>query len=143
MNDCSPSPARDAHDAWDRIQARLRAELGEATFASWLAPLTLVDVDGEEVTLGVATRFLRDWIESHYADRIAALWADHRPGIQDARIVIHDGLPPDADGEPRTAGERPKARRDGALGPRPRRPRPAAAVPAHAGDCWAALRTRR
>ena len=105
MNDCSPSPARDAHDAWDRIQARLRAELGEATFASWLAPLTLVDVDGEEVTLGVATRFLRDWIESHYADRIAALWADHRPGIQDTRIVIHDGLPPDADGKPRTAGD--------------------------------------
>ena len=116
MNDCSPSPARDAHDAWDRIQARLRAELGEATFASWLAPLTLVDVDGEEVTLGVATRFLRDWIESHYADRIAALWADHRPGIQDTRIIIHDGLPPDADGKPRTAGERPQARRDGALG---------------------------
>ena len=118
MTDSSPPRDRDTQADWERIRARLRAELGDASFASWLAPLTLVDVDGEEVTLGVATRFLRDWIESHYADRIATLWADHRPGIQTARIVIHDGLPPDTDGKPHTAGERPQARRDGALGRR-------------------------
>ena len=117
MNDCSPSPARDAHDAWDRIRARLRAELGEATFASWLAPLVLVDIKDEEVILGVATRFLRDWIKSHYADRIVALWAENRPSIQGARIVIHAGLQSDADGNPRATGERPQARHDGAVGP--------------------------
>ena len=105
MTDGLPPQDRDTQADWERIRARLRAELGDATFASWLAPLTLVDVDGEEVTLGVATRFLRDWIESHYADRIASLWAEHRPSIQDARIVIHDGLPPDAEGEP-TRGRR-------------------------------------
>ena len=117
MNDCSPSPARDAHDAWDRIRARLRAELGEATFASWLAPLVLVDIKDEEVILGVATRFLRDWIKSHYADRIVALWTENRPSIQGARIVIHAGLQSDADGKPRAAGEWPQARHDGAVGP--------------------------
>ena len=99
MNDCSPSPTRDAQDAWDRIRARLRAELGEATFASWLAPLTLVQVDGEQVTLGVGTRFLRDWIASHYAHRIAALWAEERPGIQSAHIAIHTGQPPAGEDE--------------------------------------------
>ena len=124
MTDGPPPRDRATQADWERIRARLRAELGDASFASWLAPLTLVDVDGEEVTLGVATRFLRDWIESHYADRIAALWADHRPGIQGARIVIHDGLPPDADGKTRTAGERPKAQRDGALGLRAHDARP-------------------
>ena len=103
MTDGSPPPARDARDAWDRIRARLRAELGEATFASWLAPLTLVAADGDQVTLGVGTRFLRDWVASHYAHRIAALWADEQPGIQSVHIAIHAGQPPAGEDEPHPA----------------------------------------
>ncbi len=88
-------PGRDAREAWERVRLQLRAEVGEATFASWLAPLVLVDIDGDQVTLGVATRFLRDWIASHYAHRIAALWARERRGIQSVRIAIH-AAPPQA-----------------------------------------------
>ncbi len=96
--------------AWQRVRGKLRAEVGEATFASWLAPLVLVEIDGDEVTLGVATRFLRDWIASRYAHRIAALWALERDGIQSARIVIHAAAPGDGESAPHAAAEAPPVR---------------------------------
>ena len=71
VTDHAPPPARDGQDAWHRVRARLLAEVGQATFASWLAPLILVAIDGDQVTLGVGTRFLRDWVASRYAHRIA------------------------------------------------------------------------
>ena len=111
MTDTSPPPARDEQDAWKRVRERLLAEVGHATFASWLAPLVLVEVDGDEVVLGVATRFLRDWIASHYADRIAALWARERSGIQSVQIVIHVGQPTAVEDELRAASKAPPARR--------------------------------
>ena len=111
VTDHAPPPARDGQDAWHRVRARLLAEVGQATFASWLAPLILVAIDGDQVTLGVGTRFLRDWVASRYAHRIAALWAEERHGVQSARIVIHAGQPQAGEGEPRTAGEPPTARR--------------------------------
>ena len=117
VTDSPPPPARDAQVTWQKIRARLRAELGEATFASWLAPLTLVEVDGDQVTLGVGTRFLRDWVASHYAHRIAALWAEERPGILSAHIAIHTRQPSAGEAEPHAASTPAPARpRDGARG---------------------------
>ena len=113
VTDRVPPPARDGQEAWQRVRARLLAEVGQATFASWLAPLALVDVDDDQVTLGVGTRFLRDWIASHYAHRLAALWAEERHGIQNARIVIDAGEPPAAESAPLGAAEPAPARSRG------------------------------
>ena len=106
--------ARDGQDAWQRVRERLLAEVGQATFASWLAPLSLVDVDDDQVTLGVSTRFLRDWVASRYAHRIAALWAEELSGILSVRIVIHTGEPLAGEGEASRAGEPPAAHRGSA-----------------------------
>ena len=104
----NPPPTRDAHESWQRVRTRLRAEVGEATFASWLAPLVLVAIDEDQVTLGVATRFLRDWIASRYAHRIGALWALERSGIRSTHIVIHT-TPAMAHTEASAPGEAPVA----------------------------------
>ena len=50
---------------WSRIRARLRGELGEATFNSWFKSLELHKTSKHQVTLRVSTRFIRSWIESH------------------------------------------------------------------------------
>ena len=113
-------------DAWARVRERLRAEVGEATFASWLAPLILVDVDDDQVTLGVATRFLRDWITSRYAHRIAALWALEREGIRSASIVIRAPRPEDGESIPAAADGGPPAPPDD-RGPAARAREPASA----------------
>jgi chromosomal replication initiator protein len=59
---------------WARVRGRLREEFGDAAFRSWLSKMTLFDVADGRVRIGVPTRFLRDWVAAHYADRIRALW---------------------------------------------------------------------
>ncbi|MET0427156.1 MAG: chromosomal replication initiator protein DnaA [Microvirga sp.] len=63
-----------AAENWARVKRRLRAELGEDVFASWFARLELDAVVDGCAFLTVPTRFLKSWIESHYADRVLTLY---------------------------------------------------------------------
>ena len=73
---------------WERVRARLRGELGDSTYRSWVMPLSLGDVDADTVILQAPTRFMRDWIETHYADRIRALWRDENPGVRNVTLLV-------------------------------------------------------
>jgi chromosomal replication initiator protein len=57
---------------WRRIQTRLRAELGEDVFTSWFGRVELDNYDGRIVQISVPTKFLRNWLQSHYSDRLLA-----------------------------------------------------------------------
>jgi chromosomal replication initiator protein len=56
--------------SWERIALRLRAELGEDLYSSWFARMEAERLDGRRLVASVPTRFLRNWIEAHYADRL-------------------------------------------------------------------------
>ena len=81
-----PDPQLAAH--WDRVRDRLQQDVGEVEFRMWLRPMTLGGVDGDEVTLLLPTRFLRDWVRGHYADKLNALWQheDKRVRRVDIRV---------------------------------------------------------
>ncbi len=57
---------------WRRIQSRLRAELGDDVFTSWFGRVELEGYDGRVVQVSVPTKFLRNWLQSHYSDRLLA-----------------------------------------------------------------------
>ena len=59
---------------WIGVLAQLRAEVGEDAFRNWLQPINLEHVDSGLAVIAVPTRFLRDWVATHYADRLLALW---------------------------------------------------------------------
>jgi len=73
---CAPS------DAWARVKSRLRAELGEDVFASWFRGVEVEQVDDEVVRLTVATRFLRNWLRSHYYDFVLRLSRGEWPTVE-------------------------------------------------------------
>ncbi len=56
--------------AWARVKSRLRGELGEDVYASWFRGVEIEEVDGDIVHLSVATRFLRNWLKTHYYDSV-------------------------------------------------------------------------
>jgi len=60
---------------WARVRGLLRSEVGDASYRSWLKPLTLVSITDGTVRIAVPTRFMRDWVVSHYGDRLRELWA--------------------------------------------------------------------
>jgi chromosomal replication initiator protein len=80
---------------WAQVRGRLRTEFGEATFRSWLKPLTLVGQHEDAVNIAVKTRFMRDWITQHYAERIRSLWQAANPDIRSIELVV-DGSRPQA-----------------------------------------------
>ncbi|MBY0429831.1 MAG: hypothetical protein K2Q10_01425, partial [Rhodospirillales bacterium] len=61
------------HTQWERIKIRLREEFGEAVFRSWMKPLALIEVRDGVLRVGAPTRFMRDWVNTHYAEYIRAL----------------------------------------------------------------------
>ena len=58
--------------------------------------MALVGRDGDEVTIQMPTRFLRDWVRSHYSDKLAALWRAENPSVQrvDLRVATVAVSPP-------------------------------------------------
>jgi chromosomal replication initiator protein len=61
-------------ERWQRVKNRLRIELGDDVFTSWFARMELEAVDKGAVRLSVPTRFLRNWIQSHYSERVLSNW---------------------------------------------------------------------
>lgn len=78
---------------WGRIRERLKDEYGETAFRSWLQPLTLGGVNGGEVRIVVPTRFMRDWVLTHYADRIRALWTGEDPSVLSIDVSVASAMP--------------------------------------------------
>ncbi len=61
-------------ERWQRVKNRLRTELGEDVFTSWFARMELEAVESGAVRLSVPTRFLRNWIQSHYSEKVLSNW---------------------------------------------------------------------
>jgi chromosomal replication initiator protein len=77
---------------WARVRGRLRNEVGDAAFKSWLKPLTLREVRDGTVRLMVATRFMRDWVAAHYGDRLRELWREEDPSVRAIEISVDPSL---------------------------------------------------
>jgi chromosomal replication initiator protein len=57
-------------EVWDRVQMRLREQIQDRNFETWIRPLSLLSVEEEHVVLGVPNAFFQDWIETHYRNAI-------------------------------------------------------------------------
>ena len=73
---------------WARIRGRLQADVGDVEYRTWLRQMTLVGIDGDEVTVHLPSRFLRDWVRSHYGEKITRLWQQENPRIRRVDIRV-------------------------------------------------------
>jgi chromosomal replication initiator protein len=80
-------------DFWERARARLRSEVGEAAFNSWLKPLEILDATNRVVRMTVPTRFMRDWVAKNYADHIRALWQGEDQACDAVEILVATAAP--------------------------------------------------
>jgi chromosomal replication initiator protein len=80
--------AQSATEVWSRVKRRLRAELGEDVFASWFGRLELEAVVDGCAKLTVPTRFLKSWIESHYADRVLSTYRSEAPAVERISVAM-------------------------------------------------------
>jgi chromosomal replication initiator protein len=88
LQHASLSPSAEIVSTWKKVHAQMRQEFGEAIFRSWLKPLTLQAYYHGVMEISVPTRFMRDWVQNHYADRIQALCAAANADIKRVQFVV-------------------------------------------------------
>src|SRR5437016_7647941 len=79
-------------DGWTRVKDRLRAEVGDDVYASWFARMELDGSEGDTVKLSVPTRFLKSWIQSHYAERVLACWQAEQPNFSRVELTVRSAV---------------------------------------------------
>ena len=75
-------------ERWQRVKDRLRVELGEDVFSSWFGRMELDTVENGAVRLSVPTRFLRNWIQAHYSERVLAKWQAEEPVVTRLELSV-------------------------------------------------------
>ncbi|HPF78506.1 MAG TPA: chromosomal replication initiator protein DnaA [Alphaproteobacteria bacterium] len=85
------TPSKETVAIWKLVHKALRGEFGEAVFRSWLKPLTLQAYYHGTLEVSVPTRFMKDWIQTHYAKRILEMCMEKDADIKRLEIVVVQG----------------------------------------------------
>jgi len=89
--EASLKPSKEILKVWKKVHSEMRSEFGEAVFRSWLKPLKLQAFYHGTMEVSVPTRFMRDWIQNHYSDRILAMCSEASEDIKRLQIVVVQG----------------------------------------------------
>lgn len=73
---------------FERVSARLKAQVGPDVFASWFGRLKLHSVSKSLVRLSVPTTFLKSWINNRYLDLITSLFQQEDAEILKVEILV-------------------------------------------------------
>src|SRR3954454_1809775 len=81
--------------AWESIRASLRRDCGARTFDGWLRPIALggFDPDAGVVRLQLPSQFMADWVQTHFAERLALAWRARLPEVKQIRIGVGPAAP--------------------------------------------------
>ena len=73
---------------WQKISKNLKESLGEEIFDSWIKDLVPISYDGFDLAMRAPTRFIRDWINSHYIDDIKRCWLTEKVNVRTISINV-------------------------------------------------------
>jgi chromosomal replication initiator protein len=79
-------------ERWNRVRNRLKAGVGDDIFNSWFARMELEGIEDDTVRLSVPTRFLKSWVQSHYADRLLSCWQEELPTNTRVELTVRSAV---------------------------------------------------
>lgn len=81
--------------AWDAIRAGLRRDCGARTFDGWLRPIALAGFEPDTGTLRLElpSQFMADWVQTHFAERLALAWRARHAAVRQIRIGVGPAAP--------------------------------------------------
>ncbi|MBR0559614.1 chromosomal replication initiator protein DnaA [Neokomagataea sp. TBRC 2177] len=78
--------------AWHIVRDKLKSEVGEVEYGTWLRQIVLGPLEDDELTLFLPSRFLRDWVRSQYEERLKSLWRTEYPKVQHIELLVRRGM---------------------------------------------------
>jgi chromosomal replication initiator protein len=81
--------------AWESIRTGLRRDCGARTFDGWLRPIALGNFDADTGTLRLElpSQFMADWVQTHFAERLALAWGASCPLVRNIQIGVGANAP--------------------------------------------------
>ena len=75
---------------WSSIKLQLKDVYGEAEYSNWLKLLTFSKIDKEIIIFYAPTKFMCDWILSHYGKKILSMWREKNKSIKDISVLVYN-----------------------------------------------------
>lgn len=75
-------------DEWGQVCSQLKMEFGETAFDSWLKPLQIGAYNNGVMDICVPTAFMKNWVLTHYSDRIHKIWEHKNPSIKKINFIV-------------------------------------------------------
>ena len=86
------APHINIKDQWNSVLKKLNVEYGNEIFNSWIKNIRIKNLDEDILYFTVPTRFIRDWITSHYLDKIIYFLNQENPQVKRVKINIDNSL---------------------------------------------------
>ncbi|WP_424628647.1 chromosomal replication initiator protein DnaA [Bradyrhizobium sp. SYSU BS000235] len=84
--------ANNEQNHWNRVKGRLRTNVGEDVYTSWFARMDLERIQDDSVHLSVPTKFLKSWIQAHYAERVLSCWQAELPEVSRVDLTVRSAV---------------------------------------------------
>ncbi len=75
-------------ETWSRLALRLRAELGDDLYTSWFGRMEPQSFCDGQLVASVPTRFLKSWIENHYAAKLLKIAAAEFAELRHVQLKV-------------------------------------------------------
>ena len=79
---------------WSNLKLRLKEIYGEAEYSNWLKLLTFSKIEKDVIVFYAPTKFMCDWILSHYGKKILSLWIEKNKSIKDISVHVYNDKEP-------------------------------------------------
>ncbi|MDX1921728.1 MAG: chromosomal replication initiator protein DnaA [Alphaproteobacteria bacterium] len=86
----SPSSVS-ASPSWEMVKGKIREQFGETIFKRWLEPLSCKHW-GAETHLTLPTRFMKDWVDTHYLDKLKTLFQEVDATVKEIQVTVESAL---------------------------------------------------
>lgn len=73
---------------WEKVSARMRVDLGDAAWRSWIKPLRVGALQNSTLTIEADSSLARDRVNSQYADRLRVISAAEFTGVKRVEIRL-------------------------------------------------------
>ncbi len=73
---------------WQRAADRMRDELGQVGYETWIGPLNFVAHQGSTITIEAPNRFFRDWVNDRYLSLMRAALSEEAGGQIEVRLTL-------------------------------------------------------
>jgi chromosomal replication initiator protein len=75
---------------WDAVVYDLRHEYGEDTYKSWISKAIFNRIEGGCLYIAVPTRFIRDWLVTHFERKIIRMWQKYNDKVIKLHVNIEN-----------------------------------------------------